>query len=368
MTIPLVDLSAQHAEVAGEIAEGWASVIERSAFVQGEEVGRFESAFAAFCGVRHCVGVANGTDALEIALRAVGVGPGDEVILPANSYVASAFAVTRIGAIPALVDVDPDHLLMDPVRVAERLGPRTRAVMPVHLYGQCAPVEVIRSIVPEGVAIVEDASQAQGARRFGTMAGAFGDAAGASFYPSKNLGAYGDAGAVLSGSDEVARRARVFSNQGSEERDRHVARGGNSRLDTLQAVVLSAKLGRLPAWNAARARAAERYEELLGPLGAVRRPSVLRGNEHVWHLYVVRVPGRDEVRRSIRMAGIDAGVHYPVPIHLQEAFADLGHGPADFPVAEESARQVLSLPMHPHLTAAHQERVADALRMAEGVR
>lgn len=364
--IPLVDLAAQHREVAEEIATGWARVVERSAFILGEEVGRFEEAFASFCGVRHCVGVANGTDALEIALRAVGVAAGDEVILPANSYVASAFAVTRLGAIPVLVDVDPDHLLIDPARVVERLGPRTRAVMPVHLYGQCAPVDELLACLPERVAVVEDASQSQGARRHGATAGGLGAVAGMSFYPSKNLGAYGDAGGVLSNDEEIARRVRVFANQGSESRDRHVVRGANSRLDTLQAVVLAAKLRRLSAWNAARAAAAARYEELLDAIASVRRPGVLPGNEHVWHLYVVRVPDRREVVRQLRGSGIGVGVHYPVPIHLQEAFADLGHRPVDFPVAERAALEVLSLPMYPHLTQAQQERTVDALRIAVG--
>jgi len=365
-TIPLVDLAAQHREVADEIAAGWARVVERSAFILGEEVGRFEEAFASFCGIGHCIGVASGTDALEIALRAVGVVAGDEVILPANSYVASAFAVARLGAIPVLVDVDPDHLLIDPARVVDRLGPRTRAVMPVHLYGQCAPVDELLACLPERVSVIEDASQAQGARRHGAMAGGLGAAAAMSFYPSKNLGAYGDAGAVLSDTGEIARSVRVFANQGSEERDRHVVRGANSRLDTLQAVVLLAKLTRLAVWNAARAAAAARYEELLASTSAVRLPAVLPGNEHVWHLFVVRVPSRRAVREQLLLSGVGTGVHYPVPIHLQEAFADLGHGPGDFPVAERAAIEVLSLPMHPHLTPAQQEHTVEALRRAVG--
>lgn len=365
-TVPLVDLAAQHREVADEIARGWADVLERSAFVLGEEVGRFEESFAAFCGVRHCIGVANGTDALEIALRAVGVSGGDEVILPANSYIASAFAVARLGAIPVLVDVDPDSLLLDPEDVLDRVGPRTRAVMPVHLYGQCAPVERLVEGLPDRVAVVEDASQAHGARRHGATAGTLGVVAGTSFYPSKNLGAYGDAGAVVSDSEEIARRVRTFANQGSEARDRHRVRGANSRLDTVQAVVLQAKLGRLAGWNAARAAAAARYDELLSSVPRVTRPTVLAGNEHVWHLYVVRVSGRDAVHGRLLEAGIGAAVHYPVPIHLQEAFADLGHDAGAFPEAERAATEVLSLPMYPHLTPALQERVVEAVREAVG--
>jgi dTDP-4-amino-4,6-dideoxygalactose transaminase len=359
--VPFVDLAPQHREIADEVAAGWGRVVERSAFVLGEEVGAFEEAFAASCGVGHCVGVANGTDALEIALRAVGVGPGDEVILPANSYVASAYAVHRAGGTPVLVDVDPKHLLIDPARVAERVGPRTRAVMPVHLYGQCAPVEDLVAVVPEHVAVVEDASQSQGARRHGIPAGGLGAAAGMSFYPSKNLGAYGDAGAVVSASSEVAGRARVFANQGAEARDRHVVRGTNSRLDTLQAVVLSAKLRRLPDWNAARAAAAAGYDERLAPAERISRPGSMDGNDHVWHLYVVRVDDRDAVARALREAGVGCGVHYPVPIHLQEAFRDLGHRPGDFPVAEEAAGRILSLPMYPHLAPEQQDRVVATL-------
>jgi dTDP-4-amino-4,6-dideoxygalactose transaminase len=358
--IPLVDLAAQHREIAAEVAEGFARILERTAFILGDEVSGFERAYAAFAGVRHCIGVANGTDALELALRAIGVGPGDEVILPANTFIATAAAVVRAGATPALVDCDPVHLLIDPERAAARVTSRTKAIIPVHLYGQAAPVEALG----DGVAIVEDAAQSQGATRHGRSLGGFGIVAGTSFYPGKNLGAYGDAGAVLTNADDVAQKVRALRNYGSEVKYAHPEIGFNSRLDPLQAVVLSAKLRRLAAWNDARRAAARRYDALLGNVAGVGRPSTLPGNEHVWHLYVVRVPRRDDVLRKLNAAGIGAGIHYPVPIHLQGAFAGLGHQRGDFPVAEAAADEILSLPLYPHITAAQQERVVEALRAA----
>jgi dTDP-4-amino-4,6-dideoxygalactose transaminase len=363
--IPLVDLSASHAEVAAEIAAGWERVLSRTAFILGDEVAGFEEAFAAFCGVAHCVGVASGTDALELALRALGVGAGDEVILPANTFVATALAVTRAGATPVLVDVDPATLLVDPEAVRAAWSPRTGAVMPVHLFGQVAPMEELLPVAAAaGVPVVEDAAQAHGATRHGAGAGTFGAAAGTSFYPGKNLGAYGDAGAVLTPSADLAARLRALRNYGSERKYHHPEAGFNSRLDTLQAVVLSAKLTRLAEGNAARRAAAARYDDLLDDLEEVTRPVTLPGNEHVFHLYVIRVPRRDEVLAHLGQAGIGAGVHYPVPIHRQGAFASLGYRPGAFPVAEAAAAEILSLPLYPQITAAQQERVVDELRKA----
>ena len=363
--IPLVDLAWQHRVVADDVARGFARVIEHTAFILGDEVGQFEDAFARFGRVAHCVGVANGTDALELALRAAGVGPGDEVILPANTFVATALAVTRAGATPALADCDPVHLLIDPADVEARVGPRTRALLPVPLYGQMAPMEALQVIARRaGLVLIEDAAQAQGATRPGLGAGAFGLAAGTSFYPGKNLGAYGDAGAVLTGSAEIAARVRALRNYGGEIKHRHPERGFNSRLDTLQAAVLLAKLPHLPAWNDARRAGAQRYHELLAELPRVGRPATLPGNEHVWHLYVVRVPERDRILAHLAAAGIGAGIHYPTPIHLLGAFAHLGHRRGDFPVAERAADEVLSLPLFPGITVGQQERVVDELRRA----
>ncbi|MCG7288112.1 DegT/DnrJ/EryC1/StrS family aminotransferase [Cellulomonas sp. ACRRI] len=365
MRIPLVDLAAQQAEVHAEVRAGLDEVFATTAFVGGPAVGRFEAAYAAAVGARHCVGVANGTDALELALRAVGVGTGGEVVLPVNTFVATAEAVSRIGAVPVLVDVDPVHLLVDPAAVRAAVGPRTAALVPVHLFGQVAPVEeLLKTAADAGVPLVEDAAQAQGARRHGRPAGTLGIAAGTSFYPGKNLGAAGDAGAVTTDDAAVAHRVRALAAHGSTRKYRHDVVGMNSRLDTVQAVVLEAKLRRLAGWNARRRAAAARYADLLRDLPAVRPPVADPANEDVWHLYVVQVPDRDRVLAALHEAGVGAGVHYPVPLHLTGAYRHLGLGPGAFPVAEAAAGRILSLPMHPHLTAAQQERVVEVLRRA----
>lgn len=362
--IPLVDLAPQHAAIADEVARGWARVVEKGAFILGAEVARFEGAYAGFVGTRHCIGVANGTDALELALRAMGIGAGDEVILPTNSFVATAEAVRRAGATPVLTDVHPDTYLVSPEQVAERMRPRTRAIVAVHLYGQVAPVEAILPLVRDDLALLEDAAQAHGATRNGVAAGCFGLAAATSFYPGKNLGAYGDAGAVLTDSAVIDDAVRRLRDHGSTAKYHHEDLGFNSRLDALQAVVLLAKLRHLDAWNEERRRVAARYDMLLSDLEEVTRPHVLPGNDHVWHLYVVRVPGREEVVAKLNEAGIGAGIHYPVPIHLQGAFRDLGHRRGDFPVAERAAQEILSLPIYPGINEAQQERVVDELRKA----
>ena len=364
--VPLVDLAAQHAAVAAEVAEGWQQVLARTAFIDGPQVAAFESEYAAFIGARHCVGVANGTDAIEIALRALGIAAGDECILPANTFIATAEAVCRAGATPVLVDcADDGTYLIDTAAVEAAVTDRTRAIIPVHLYGQAAPVERLLPLATRiGAWVVEDAAQSQGARRSGTGAGALAHAASTSFYPGKNLGAYGDAGAILTGSGEVAARMRVLRNHGSARKYEHQVMGVNSRLDTLQAVVLSAKLRRLAGWNEARRAAAQRYDTLLAGLDEVVRPQTLDGNDHVWHLYVVRVPDRDRVLKELQAAGIGAGIHYPVPIHLTEAFAGLGHAEGAFPVAEHAARELLSLPLFAEITAGQQEQVALALKSA----
>jgi dTDP-4-amino-4,6-dideoxygalactose transaminase len=362
-SIPLVDLSAQHAAVAEEVAAGWQEVLARTAFIGGPQVAGFEREYAEFIGVPHCVGMANGTDSIEIALRALGIGPGDECIVPANTFIATAEAVARAGATPVLVDcADDDTYLIDTDAVEAAVTSRTAAIIPVHLYGQAARVERLLPLARRiGARIVEDAAQSQGARRNGTSAGALGDVAATSFYPGKNLGAYGDAGAALTGSADVAARMRMIRDHGSPAKYRHEVLGVNSRLDTLQAVVLSAKLRRLAGWNAARRAAAARYDQLLSGYDAIVRPRTLDGNEHVWHLYTVRVPDRDRILKELHAAGIGAGVHYPVPIHLTDAFAGLQCAPGAFPVAERTARQLLSLPLFPEITAAQQERVVSVL-------
>ena len=364
-SIPLVDLSLQHAQVAEEVEGGFAEVLSAGDFIGGKAVAAFEQEYADFLGARACVGVGNGTDALEMALRAVGVGHGDEVVLPANTFIATAEAVLRAGARPVLVDVDDDALLIDPGQVEDAVTDRTRAIVPVDLYGQPAPFEELPAAVAErGLAVVEDAAQSQGASRHGRPAGTLADLAATSFYPGKNLGAYGDGGAVTTDDDELAVRVRLLGAHGSPAKYEHTVVGFNSRLDTLQAVVLRAKLRRLREWNGERARAAAAYDDLLSRTPEVRTPVTLPGNTHAWHLYVVRVPERDRVLDHLKAEGVGAGVHYPVPLHLTPALSHLGQGRGRFPVAEAAAGQILSLPMFPGITLGQQERVVDALLAA----
>ncbi|WP_270886150.1 DegT/DnrJ/EryC1/StrS family aminotransferase [Pedococcus sp. 5OH_020] len=361
-SIPFVDLSLQHAQIAEEVEDGFAEVLATGDFIGGKAVAAFEQEYAELVGARACVGVANGTDALELALRAVGVGPGDEVVLPANTFIATAEAVLRAGATPVLVDVDDDALLLDPSAMQEALTSRTRAVIPVDLYGQVAPFEQLPATLAErGIAVVEDGAQSQGAARHGKAAGTFGIAAATSFYPGKNLGAYGDAGAVVTDDETLAQRVRLLGAHGSAVKYQHSVVGFNSRLDTLQAVVLRAKLRRLRRWNAERRAAAATYGELLADAEGLRTPTTLPGNEHVWHLYVVRVPRRDAVLQLLQSEGVGAGVHYPVPVHLTAAMADLGYGAGRFPVTEKAAGEILSLPIFPGITRPQQERVVDVL-------
>ncbi|MCS7481296.1 DegT/DnrJ/EryC1/StrS family aminotransferase [Umezawaea endophytica] len=365
--IPLVDLAAQHASVADEVAEGWAAVLAKTAFIGGPQVAAFEQEFASYVGVDHCVGVGNGTDALEFALRAAGVGAGDECVLPANTFIATAEAVVRAGAVPVLVDCVADTGLIDVDALAGVVSERTAAIIPVHLYGQAAQIELIHPVAESvGAVVVEDAAQSQGARRNGVTTGALGHIAATSFYPGKNLGAYGDAGAVLTGDARLAERVRLLREHGSPSKYVHTEIGFNSRLDTVQAVVLSAKLRRLEDGNSARRQAAFRYGKLLEELPGVVTPVVAEGNEPVWHLYVVRVADRDRVLAELNAAGIGAGVHYPVPVHLTGSFAPLGHTRGDFPVSELLAGEILSLPLFPEITPAQQERVVDVLARAVG--
>ncbi len=358
--VPMLDLGYQRDVIADEVAAGFARVMSATAFIQGPEVARFEQEFAAYCGVDHVIGVGNGTDALELALRAAGVGAGDEVIVPANTFVATAEAVLRAGAEVVFADCGTDYLI-DPASVAERLTPRTRAVAAVHLYGQTAPVERLREVVGPATIILEDAAQSQGATRFGRRAGSLGDVAGTSFYPGKNLGAYGDAGAVITSSDEIAERVRALSNHGGTHKYEHNSLGTNSRLDTLQAVVLSAKLAHLDAWNAERREQAAAYRELLGEVERVVLPTVAEGNVHVYHQFVVRVPDRDQVVTEMHAAGIGVGVHYPLPVHWLPAFHDYRASAGALPVAEGTAHELLSLPIYPGLKRQQQEFVSEVL-------
>ncbi len=361
--IPLVDLKAQIAELGTALEDDLRRVISSAGFIGGPEVDAFEAEYADLVGVEHCVGVANGTDAVELALRAVGVTAEHEVVLPANTFIASAEAIARIGARPVLVDVEPDTLLMDPDRVTAALTPRTRVVLPVHLYGQLAKVHELRAAIGgRDVAVVEDAAQSQGAASGGRVSGDLGDIAATSFYPGKNLGAAGDAGAVTTPDATLARRVRLMANHGSPSKYVHDVVGWNSRLDAVQAVVLRHKLRRLTFWNERRRELAERYTRLINEVvPEVRTPSVAEPAAHVWHLYVVQTAERDRVLKHLHDTGVDAAIHYPTPIHLTGAFAFLGYRAGDFPVTEQAAGRLLSLPIHPHLTDTQQDRVVKSL-------
>jgi dTDP-4-amino-4,6-dideoxygalactose transaminase len=362
MRVPLVDLVAQQREIADEVAPLLQEVFDTAAFIGGAAVGEFEQAYARHIGVKHAVGVANGTDALELALRVAGVEAADEVILPANTFIATAEAVSRIGAVPVLVDVDPNRLLIDPTQAERAITSRTKAIVPVHLFGQTAQMERMAKLADDyRIPLVEDAAQAQGALRSGSPAGGFGIAAATSFYPGKNLGAAGDAGAVLTNDADFAARVRLIAAHGSDRKYVHDAVGFNSRLDTIQAVVLRAKLGRLAQWNDLRRKAAARYFELLVDVPGLRLPIPDPANADVWHLFVVQVDERNRVLSEMNAAGIGAGVHYPTPIHLTGAYAHLGYRRGDFPVSEAAADRILSLPLYPHITSEQQEFVVQVL-------
>lgn len=360
--IPLVDLATQQHEISEEVRSGLEKVFGENSFIGGEAVREFETAYAEFLGAEFCIGVANGTDALELALRASGVCAGGEVILPANTFIATVESVHRIGAHPILVDVDPVHLLIDADKVESAITPRTQAIVPVHLFGQTAFVEELRLIIAgRDISIVEDAAQAQGAIRNGQCAGTLGSAAGTSFYPGKNLGAAGDAGGVVTNDSDIAARIRLLSSHGSTEKYQHEVLGMNSRLDTIQAVVLNAKLSKLAGWNQKRRLAASRYSDLLAGDSELHLPCEAVGNIDVWHLYVVRSAKRDLLLTNLLEEGIESGIHYPVPVHLSPACRHLGYAHGSFPIAEAAAAQILSLPLYPHITESQQERVAEVV-------
>lgn len=363
--VPFVDLRAQDAPIRAEIETEIRRVIDEAAFVLGPAVGRFEQAFAAFLGVRHVVGVANGTDALYLALAGLGVGAGDEVIVPANTFVATAEAVVHTGARPVLVDADPRTCTIDPNAIRAALTPRVRAIMPVHLYGRAADLAPILEIADRhGLDVLEDAAQAQGAIYRDRRVGGWGRAAGFSFYPAKNLGAYGDAGAVVTNDDRVATTVRKLGNHGGLEKYRHDLPGHTSRLDSLQAAVLSVKLPHLDRWTRLRRETAERYDHLLADTPGIVTPAAAEAGAHVYHLYVIQVTrgSRDELQAYLATHGIETSIHYPQPLHLTPALSRLGYRRGAFPVAERLAESVLSLPMYPGLGAEQVDLVVERIR------
>jgi dTDP-4-amino-4,6-dideoxygalactose transaminase len=364
MPIPLVDLKAQYQAIKPEIDAAIARVIGHSGFILGEEVRRFEADFAAFCDLpaTAAVGVDSGTAALHLALLACGIGAGDEVIVPSHTFIATASNISHLGARPVFVDIDLDTYNVDPAKIEAAITPRTRAIIPVHLYGQPADMAPILDIARRhGLRVIEDAAQAHGATYRGQKVGGLGDVGIFSFYPGKNLGAYGDAGMLVSRDPQIADTARLLRDHGRRDKYEHLIEGYNYRLDALQAAILGAKLPHLAAWNEQRRRHAAAYNDALADLELVR-PIEALDRTHVYHLYVVRVEHRDELLQHLRAKGIGAGVHYPIPLHLQPAYRHLGYRSGDLPATERAANEVLSLPMYPELTPAQIEEVAEAIR------
>lgn len=360
--VPFLELGAAVAELRAELDQAWARVLDSGWFILGREGQAFEAEFAAYVGTKYCLGVGNGLEALHLILRAAGVGPGDEVIVPANTYIATWLAVTYCGARPVPVEPLERTYNLDPDRLKAALTPRTKAILPVHLYGQPAEMEAIHRLAEErGLLVVEDAAQAHGARYRGRRVGSLGHAAGWSFYPSKNLGALGDAGAVTTDNESLAEKIRALRNYGSQQKYHNLYQGFNSRLDELQAAVLRAKLPYLDEWNARRARLARLYLEQLAATPLIL-PRVPEGIEPVWHLFVVRAPDRDALQTHLRQNGIETLIHYPIPPHLQPAYQDLSLPPGSLPITERIHREVLSLPIGPHLSEAQVLHVCEAIR------
>jgi len=363
MQIPLVDLQAQYRSIAPEVANAMQEVLDETGFILGRQVKTFEDSFARFTGAKHCIGVANGTDALHLILRAAGIGPGDEVIVPAFTFVATALGVMLAGATPVMVDVRREDALIDPDQIEKAITPRTKAIMAVHLYGRCADMDGIHKIAKaHGLKVYEDAAQAHGATFHGRPAGSIGDAAGFSFYPGKNLGAYGDGGAITTNDSDLYDRLVLLRNWGSKKKYHHEEMGLNSRLDTLQAGILSVKLDRLSGWNSRRRDHAAHYSKALDQIGAWARPSDTAGRDPVYHLYVVRVPDRDRVLADLNQRGIGAGIHYPFPLHKLGLFKGVIPSNLTFPEAEGWARECLSLPIYSELTEEQRSEVIDGFK------
>ena len=363
--VPQLDLAAQYAAIAHEIEPVVLEVLRSQRYVLGDYVARFEREIAAYVGTPHAIGVASGSDALLLALLALDVGPGDEVVTTSFSFFATGSAITRLGAVPVFADIRPDDFLLDADAVQRVLTPRTRAILPVHLYGQCIDFAAFAALArTHRLPIVEDAAQAIGATRDGITAGTFGEIACFSFYPTKNLGAAGDAGRVTARDEQLAARVRRLREHGSVKRYEHLEVGLNSRLDALQAAILSVKLRHVDAWSTARAARAARYDELLraaGLAGTVTLPTIRPHARHIFHQYVLRAPRRDALRDHLRAHGVGCEVYYPIPLHLQPCFAALGYRSGSLPETERAAAEVLALPMYPELSSAQQERVVETL-------
>ena len=363
MKTPFLDLRIQTAQVEAEVMAGIQTLLERGDFILGEGVAQFETSFSAYCECDHGIGVASGFDALKLILRAMDIGPGDEVITVSHTFIATALAISSVGATPVLVEVDPGAYTMEPSQIEAAITKRTKAIMPVHLYGQTADMAPILQMARKyGLKVVEDACQAHGARDNGRRAGSIGDAAAFSFYPGKNLGAFGDGGAVTTNDAKLAERIRTLRNYGSAKKYVHDELGENSRLDTIQALVLSEKLKRLDGWNAARRAAAAQYTDRLQGVGDIKTPVIREGSEPVFHLYVIQTERRDELQAYLTEQGVDCLIHYPIPVHLQKAYSERGWDCGDFPLTEKIAESILSLPIFPGITEEQIEFVCERIR------
>jgi dTDP-4-amino-4,6-dideoxygalactose transaminase len=363
--IPFLDLKAQYASIKSEIDAAVLGVLASTQYVLGEEVASFEREFALYCGTRHAIAVNTGTSALHLALLAAGIGPGDEVITVPFTFVATASAICYTGAQPVFVDVEPMTLTMDAAKLEAAITPRTKAIMPVHLYGQMADMDAIKAIADRhGLPVIEDACQAHGAEYKGCRAGSMGEIGCFSFYPGKNLGACGEGGIAVTDSDEHAKTLRMLRDWGQEQRYHHVLKGFNYRMDGIQGAILRVKLRHLEHWTEARRRHAAHYSSLLDGMDEPRRPVEAENRRHVYHIYAVRSRDRDGLQQALQAGGVQSGLHYPIPVHLQKAHADLGYIAGDFPVSERAAREVLSLPIYPEMTARQVEQVVATVKEA----
>lgn len=364
-SIPFVDLKAQYQALKPAIDTAIQTVIDEGAFIRGRFVSAFESEYANAYGVKHCISTANGTDALYIIMKMLGIGPGDEVITTANSWIASSETVTQTGARVTFVDVEPHFYNLDPNKIEAAITPRTKAIIAVHLLGQPAQIDVIKAICDaRGLHLIEDCAQTHFAEYNGQRVGTFGVAATFSFYPGKNLGAYGDAGAIITNNDELADKCRSYARHGANAKDKHdhVMEGINSRLDGLQAAILSVKLPHIHEWNSKRAAAAARYDQLLqGAKNVIELPAVRPNATHIYHVYCVRLSDRDAANARLNGAGIGTSIHYPIPLPFLKAYRYLEHEPSNFPIAWRNHTEILSLPIFPEITAEQQARVAEAL-------